>query len=156
MGRGYSALAVDGIKFPENAGGLLRAAHCYGAGLVVLGGRRIKRKDMITDTGKVWRHVPVINSDDVMSNVPMGAVPIAVDLVPGAVPLHEFKHPHRGFYIFGAEDQTLSKDIRDRCPEVIYVPTVNCMNLAATANVVLYDRCSKRGFPDHARLMESA
>jgi tRNA(Leu) C34 or U34 (ribose-2'-O)-methylase TrmL len=28
---------------------------------------------------------------------------------------------------------------------VIYIPTRYCMNLAATVNVVLYDRMAKRG-----------
>ena len=30
------------------------------------------------------------------------------------------------------------------CRDVVYVPTRYCMNLAATVNVVLYDRASKQ------------
>lgn len=31
------------------------------------------------------------------------------------------------------------------CRDVVYVPSRFCMNLAATANVILYDRMAKMG-----------
>ena len=46
-------------------------------------------------------------------------------------------------YVFGPEDGTLGKRVTDWCRDVVYVPTNYCMNLAATANVILYDRMSK-------------
>lgn len=46
--------------------------------------------------------------------------------------------------ISGAEDATLGKRITDKCRDVVYVPTTGCMNLAATVNVVLYDRMAKQ------------
>jgi len=73
----------------------------------------------------------------------MGCVPVAVELVEGAKPLTEYKHPARAFYIFGPEDGTLKKKITDFCDDVVYIPTEGCMNLAATVNVVLYDRLAK-------------
>lgn len=145
--RGFSAVAVDNVKSAFNAGGVLRAAGCYDAGLVVFSGRRVKPGQMITDTNKEWRHRPAVWADDVFDSIPVGAVPVAVDLVPGAVPLHHFQHPPSAFYIFGAEDNTLGRRILERCRHKVYVPTLRCMNLAATVNVVLYDRCVKRGFP---------
>ena len=51
----------------------------------------------------------------------------------------------RTFYVFGAEDATLGARTLSWCRDVIYVPTAGCMNLAATANVVLYDRLVKMG-----------
>lgn len=55
----------------------------------------------------------------------------------------EYTHPDRALYIFGPEDGSLDKEIRDWCEDVIYIPTTGCMNLAATVNVVLYDRLAK-------------
>lgn len=49
----------------------------------------------------------------------------------------------RALYIFGPEDGSLDKEIRDWCEDVVYIPTTGCMNLAATVNVVLYDRLAK-------------
>ena len=58
--------------------------------------------------------------------------------------LPEYQHPERAFYIFGAEDATLGARVLDRCRDRVFVPTVRCMNLAATVNVVLYDRMAKQ------------
>jgi tRNA C32,U32 (ribose-2'-O)-methylase TrmJ len=52
-------------------------------------------------------------------------------------------HPAHALYIFGPEDGSISQSIIDRADDVVYVPTVGCMNLAASVNVLLYDRLSK-------------
>jgi len=72
------------------------------------------------------------------------AVPVAVDLVEGARNLMDYTHPERAIYIFGPEDGTLGPEILSWCRDRIYVPTARCMNLAATVNVILYDRAAKR------------
>ena len=66
-----------------------------------------------------------------------------MELVDGARPLPEYTHPDRAIYIFGPEDGSLGKDVLAWCEDVIYIPTSGCMNLAATVNVVLYDRLAK-------------
>ena len=37
----------------------------------------------------------------------------------------------------------MDKAVRAWCTDVVYIPTIGCMNLAATVNVVLYDRLAK-------------
>ena len=140
--RGYAAIGLHNPKDPANVGGVLRAAGCYGASLVVVEGSRYLRKHPRTDTQKAYRHLPVV-AGDLHSLVPFDCVPVAVDLIDGAIPLHSYHHPERAFYIFGAEDATLGVKITDWCRDVVYVPTNYCMNLAATVNVVLYDRQAK-------------
>ena len=66
-----------------------------------------------------------------------------VDLIPGATPLPDFVHPARAFYIFGPEDGTLDPALFAGVKRVVYVPTTGCMNLAASVNVILYDRLAK-------------
>ena len=39
----------------------------------------------------------------------------------------------------------IAKSICNKCQHVVYVPTTGCMNLAATVNVLLYDRLAKSG-----------
>ena len=68
---------------------------------------------------------------------------MCVELAEGATPLPRFKHPENAIYIFGPEDGSISQDVEDRADHVVYVPTVGCMNLAATVNVLLYDRLAK-------------
>jgi tRNA(Leu) C34 or U34 (ribose-2'-O)-methylase TrmL len=70
--------------------------------------------------------------------------------VAGAKSLVDYKHPPRAFYIFGPEDNSLKKQITNFCRDTIYVPTNGCMNLAATVNVILYDRLAKgENFSNH-------
>lgn len=140
--RGYAAIGLVGPKTPANVGGVMRAAQCYGAALVAIQGQRFAKSP--TDTMAAWRHIPVIHADDLHFVIPYGCVPVAVDLVPGATPLPEYTHPERAFYVFGPEDGTLGRRVLDWCRDRIMVPTSGCMNLAATANVVLYDRCAKQ------------
>ena len=87
--------------------------------------------------------MPMMHVDDLRSVIPYDCVPVAVDLIEGATHLPLYKHPERAFYIFGAEDATLGKSVTDWCRDTIYINTEYCMNLAATVNVVLYDRYSK-------------
>ena len=68
---------------------------------------------------------------------------VAVELVEGATPLPNFVHPKDALYIFGPEDGSIEQEVVDQCDHVVYVPTVGCMNLAATVNVLLYDRLAK-------------
>lgn len=140
--RGFAAIGLVRPKSPDNIGGVMRAAHCYRASAVVIEGQRAPVTDK-WDTPKAFKHTPVFRGDDLFALVPYGAVPIGVDLVEDATPLPSFQHPLSAFYIFGPEDGTLGKKHLDRCPLKIMVPTRHCMNLAATVNVVLYDRLAK-------------
>lgn len=93
---------------------------------------------------KIYRHIPLIRVDDLQSVIPFDCVPVAVDLLPGATPLQNYKHPRSAFYVFGPEDGTLGEKVLSFCRDKIYIPTTGCMNLAATVNVVLYDRLAKQ------------
>ncbi len=68
---------------------------------------------------------------------------VCIEFAENAIALPEFEHPDNVLYIFGPEDGTMSQEIIDSADAVVYVPTINSMNLAATVNVVLYDRLAK-------------
>ncbi len=120
----------------------MRAANCYNAAFLAATGRRWGHH--CSDTAKAHRHIPLLRPNDLREVAPFDCVPVAVDLIEGAIPLHEYEHPERAFYIFGAEDATLGGRVTGWCRDVIYIPTRQCMNLAATINVVLYDRMAKQ------------
>lgn len=146
LGRGYAAVGLVQPKTPANVGSVLRAAGCYGVDLVAVEGERGKNSLITsnsTDTMKAWRHIPTLLTADLFSIIPIGCVPVAVDLVPDAVSLVDFIHPASAFYIFGPEDGTLGAKHAKLGMARVMVPTSRCMNLAATVNVVLYDRLAK-------------
>lgn len=140
--RGYACIALHRPKTTINVGSAMRAAYVYDARLIVTSGRRYQ--PVAADTMKAYRHIPFLQADDVFDAIPYDCVPVAVDLVDGATSLPRYVHPERAFYVFGPEDGTLGTSILSRCRDKIMVPTRQCMNLAATVNVVLYDRLAKR------------
>jgi tRNA(Leu) C34 or U34 (ribose-2'-O)-methylase TrmL len=140
--RGYAAIGLDRPKDTANLGGVLRAAQCYGAALVMMTGGRMGKYS--TDTMKAYRHLPCVEVDDLLAHCPYGAEPVVVEIVERAKPLFNFVHPHSAFYIFGPEDGGVRKEIVERVARVVQIPTKGCMNLAATANVILYDRLLKQ------------
>lgn len=145
ISRGFAAIGLQGPKDKHNVGGVIRAAMCYDAASIAISGERIDGRWIKSPANTLagQRHIPVMRGD-LRGLIPYGAVPVAVDLVDGAECLTDFDHPHSAFYIFGPEDGTLGASILDWCPRRVMVPTRFCMNLAATVNVVLYDRMAKR------------
>ena len=141
MSRGYACIGLHNPKDEKNVGSALRAAGVYGASMIATSGSRYKGAS--TDTRAQHKHTPFLQVDDLHSIIPYGCTPVAVDLIPGARALPDYVHPESAFYIFGPEDGTLGEEITSWCRDTIYVPTNGCMNLAATVNVVLYDRLAK-------------
>jgi len=158
MLRGYSCIGLDNPKNTINVGAVFRAAKCYQSAFVALTGSRMLNKlgGVPTDTQRAVRHIPILRVSDLKTVIPFNCVPVAVDLIEGAIPLPEYTHPERAFYIFGAEDNTLGERVTSWCRDTVCVPTNGCMNLAATVNVILYDRMMKVGYyrqPDREDIM---
>ncbi len=134
---GYSCIGLYNPKSPGNVGSIMRAAGCYGVNTVFYTGKRYDTaKEFCTDTKQVHQQLPLIGVDDLQQVIPLGCVPVAIELVPEAKPLTEYRHPERAFYIFGPEDGSLRKNVTSWCQDIVYIPTHGCMNLAATVNVV--------------------
>lgn len=136
--RGFACIGLDNPKNNINIGSVLRAAGVFSCDMVAVAGHRYKCAP--TDTMKQHRHIPLLQVDNLHDVVPYDCVPVAIELIEGAIPLPEYKHPERAFYVFGAEDATLGTRVLSWCRDVVYIPTNGCLNLAACVNVVLYDR----------------
>ncbi len=140
--RGYAGIALMNPKTTANVGGAMRAAQCLGASFVATIGDRYKRQ--VTDTMKAWRHLPVMRAQSLKSAVPLDCVPVAVEIANEAFDLTTYVHPERALYVFGPEDGSLGRSVISLCRDVVKIPSRRCLNLAATVNVVLYDRLAKR------------
>ena len=156
----HVTIGLTNPKTPTNVGGVMRAAGCYSVDQVLYTGHRythaakfINSKNN-TDTQNSKDQIPLIaienflqfkqtSFDNQLEKLPETTKIICVDLVEGAIPLPLFEHPEQALYIFGPEDGTIGQDVIDQADDVVYVPTVGCMNLAASVNVLLYDRLSK-------------
>jgi len=148
-------IALTDPKTPTNVGSVMRAAGNYKVDQVLYSGNRydhaakFNRPQHNTDTRNMRNKIPLtqvddfINIKDLLENISSDTKIICVDLVEGAIPLPHFNHPEEALYIFGPEDGTISQEVIDVADDVVYVPTTGCMNLAASVNVLLYDRLAK-------------
>ncbi|WP_154222062.1 RNA methyltransferase [Marinicella rhabdoformis] len=131
-------------KSPTNVGAVLRAAGCFAAGSIFYTGNRYdKAASFHTDTKNRSESIPLKGVECLIESKPANAKVVCVELVEDAVPLHQFEHPDNAYYVFGPEDGTINQAVIDAADAVVYIPTIGCLNLAATVNVVLYDRLAK-------------
>ncbi|MCG3721073.1 RNA methyltransferase [Vibrio cincinnatiensis] len=131
-------------KSPTNVGAVMRAAGCYNATQVRYHGSRYNRAVKFqTDTQKTHQRISLVEMNDLTAELADDVEIVCVELVVGATALPLFTHPENAIYLFGPEDGSLPQEIVNKAHHVVYIPTHGCMNLAATVNVVMYDRLAK-------------
>lgn len=146
MNKKSSYIGLVNPKNPVNVGMIMRAAGCYEADAVFYSGVRFARaQKFAADTKNANRKIALVEVENLLDEIPAGAELVAVELIEGATPLMDFVHPDNAYYLFGPEDGSIKKELLDHCKHVVYIPTIGCMNLAATVHVVLYDRMAKSG-----------
>jgi len=142
------SIGLSNPKSPENVASVMRAAGNFRVDKVFYSGQRYPRAVRLNPaipniSRKLGEKIPLSGVACLISGVTENVKIVCVELVENAVPLPEYHHPEHAYYIFGPEDGTISQKIIDKADAVVYVPTNGCMNLAATVNVVLYDRLTK-------------
>jgi len=149
MKQSYVSIGLVNPKSPTNVGGIMRAAGCYRVDSVFFTGKRYPlaasngNAQYNTDTKGASQQISLTGVESLVDACHEDVKIICVDLVEGAIPLPDFEHPDKAIYVFGPEDGTISQQVINKADAVVYVPTVGCMNLAASVNVLLYDRLAK-------------
>ena len=148
MKQSHVSIGLINPKSPDNVGAVLRAAANYRVSNVFYTGTRypqaIERKGRTVDTRrKVSKDVLLSATDQLIDVVTDNMKIVCVEFAINAIPLPVYQHPTDALYIFGPEDGSIDQGIIDQADAVIYVPTVGCMNLSASVNVLLYDRMAK-------------
>ena len=148
MNPAKSCIGLLNPKSPENVASVLRAAGNYRVNSVFYTGTRYPRAARLNPctvdmSRKVSKDIAITGVEHLIDDTPDDLDIVCIEFAENAIALPAYQHPHDALYIFGPEDGTISQNIIDRADAVVYVPTVGCMNLAATVNVVLYDRLAK-------------
>jgi tRNA(Leu) C34 or U34 (ribose-2'-O)-methylase TrmL len=134
-------------KYPHNVGNAIRACACFGVRELWWTGcridttltRRLPREERM----KGYRRVDWKNEEP-WPYLPEDAVPVAVEVRRHSESLTVFEHPERAVYVFGPEDGSIPQGVLRLCHRFVHIPAHHCLNLAASVNVVLYDRRAKR------------
>lgn len=151
-------ICLTNPKSPTNVGGVMRAVGCFGADQVYYSGNRYDiAKKFHTDTQNISAAIGLTHVDDFYTEKPKDTPLVCIELVEGAIPLNEFVHPEKAFYLLGPEDGSIKQEWVDKADYVVYVPTNGSLNLAATVNVLLYDRLAKSiADIDHLALVKNS
>ncbi len=155
---GQAAIGLINPKSPDNVGSVLRAAGCYGVDTIYYTGTRFARAAKYQlDTRQRSETIALTAVTSLLAQRPPGWQLVCVELAEGATALPVFRHPEQALYVFGPEDGSIDQAIIDAADAVVYVPTIGCMNLAATVNVLLYDRLAKQqGDIDHLQRVRAS
>ncbi len=112
------AVVLCDPKFPHNLGTVVRAASCFSVEQVWITGtrlakrvreaRRIPREERMRD----YRDVAMVLEEHPLRFLPEGAIPVAIELLPGAENLTTFEHPEHAVYLFGPEDGSIPSNLR--------------------------------------------
>ena len=114
--------------------------------MIILGqpSEHIDVRRLPTDPTRAYRHVPVIEVEDLVEAAPRDTALVAVEIVSDAIALPDFVHPERACYVFGPESGSVSERILKQSDHRLRVPTAVSLNLGMTVGIVLYDRCAER------------
>lgn len=143
-----ASIGLINPKNPDNVHSVMRAAGNFRVDDVFYTGERYPDAVRLNPNSpnlsrKVSESVPLIKVECLLDVISEDMKIVCIEFAENALPLTNFIHPDNALYVFGPEDSTIRQDIIDKADAVVYVPTVGCMNLSATVNVVLYDRLAK-------------
>jgi len=148
MKQSQVSIGLINPKSPDGVGAVLRGAANYRVEKVFYTGvrypRAIGRKARVVDMSrKVSKDVLLSATERLLDVVTDTMKIVCIEFAIDAISLPTYQHPDNALYIFGPEDGSIDQAIIDQADAVVYVPTVGCMNLSASVNVVLYDRLAK-------------
>lgn len=148
MNKTQLSIGLINPKSPDNVGAILRASANYQVDSVFYTGIRypqaLKRAGRSVDMSrKLGKDIPITQADCLIEAVTNDVKIVCIEFAEGAVALPEFVHPEQALYIFGPEDGSIEQGVIDKADHVVFVPTISCMNLSASVNVLLYDRMAK-------------
>lgn len=138
-------VAIENWQHDMNIGSIVRSANAFAAETVHIVGRRRwnKRGAMVTD-----RYQHVMHHDTIEAFREWAAAAelpiIAVDNVPGCVPVESFQWPERCVMIFGQEGPGLSSEAvaaADAVVEITQYGSTRSINASAAAAVTMFSWC---------------
>jgi tRNA G18 (ribose-2'-O)-methylase SpoU len=135
-------VAIENLEHDANIGSIVRTANAFAVGAFHIVGRRRwnRRGAMVTDRYQHEIHHP--DADDLARWAHARDRPlIAIDNVPGSLPLETASLPGNAVLVFGQEGPGISPELRDRCEQVLEISqygSTRSMNVAAAAAIAMY------------------
>jgi len=134
------AVAIENWRHDLNIGTVVRTANAFLAAEVIIIGRRRwnRRGAMVTDRYQHVRHVPFIA--DLVASAD-GRPIVAVDNLPGAVPIESVTLPRRSLFLFGQEGSGLTDEARNAAEFVCSISqfgSTRSINAGVAAGIAMH------------------
>ena len=134
------AVAIENWRHDLNIGTVVRTANAFLAAEVIIIGRRRwnRRGAMVTDRYQHLRHVPFIA--DLVASAD-GRTIVAVDNLPGAVPIESVTLPRRSLFLFGQEGSGLTDEARNAAEFVCSISqfgSTRSINAGVAAGIAMH------------------
>jgi tRNA G18 (ribose-2'-O)-methylase SpoU len=134
------AVAIENWRHDLNIGTVVRTANAFLAAEVIIIGRRRwnRRGAMVTDRYQHVRHVPFIA--DLVASAD-GRTIVAVDNLPGAVPIESVILPRRSLFLFGQEGSGLTYEARNAAEFVCCISqfgSTRSINAGVAAGIAMH------------------
>lgn len=143
-GRNGFEVAIENWTHDFNIGSIVRTANAFNAGAVHIVGKRKwnRRGSLMTELYQRIEHEPTIEAlvTRLREERP-GMRVIAIDNVPGSVPIERYRFPERCLLVFGAEGPGLTKRALELADDVVYISqfgSVRSLNAGAAAAVAMH------------------
>ena len=143
------SVAIENWQHDLNIGSIVRTANAFLAETVHIVGKRRwnKRGAMVTDRYQQVLYHPTV--DDLVAWARERGRPIvAVDNVPGSVPVGDFAFPRDAVLLFGQEGPGLSAEALAAADAVVEIPqfgSTRSINAAAAAAIVMHEWVRRNG-----------
>lgn len=140
----YFGIGIYKPKTEENVGSLWRTAYIYGASFLFIIDAKYKKKS--SDVLKVWSKIPVFQFATIeafIQTVPYSCKIIGIEMDKRAIPIKQFVHPERAVYLLGSENNGLTKELKNKCQELIILPGKESVNVAVAGSIAIFDRINK-------------
>lgn len=135
-------VAIENLEHDSNIGSIVRTANAFNVGAFHIVGRRRwnRRGAMVTDRYQHELHHPDAAALADWAREHDRRI-IAVDLVPGALPIETTELPRESLLVFGQEGPGLSADLLDRAEAVVGISqfgSTRSINVAAAAAIAMH------------------
>ena len=140
----YFGIGIYKPKTEENVGSLWRTAYIYGASFLFIIDAKYKKKS--PDVLKVWSKIPLFQFATIeafIQTVPYSCKIIGIEMDKRAIPIKQFVHPERAVYLLGSENNGLTKELKNKCQELIILPGKESVNVAVAGSITIFDRINK-------------
>ena len=134
-------IAIDNVERDFNMGTIVRSANAFGVRHVHIVGRRQwnKRGAMMTDKYLHVHYYPDI--EEFMAGMASKHL-VAVDNVPGSVPIERAELPRNTVLLFGAEGPGIRQELLAQAHSIVKIQqygSTRSLNVGVAAGIVMYE-----------------